>query len=296
MAPPPSSTTTSRPTPSRGACPSSPSLRRGRGSGGGRLRGHRSPWDGGRQARPGGEPAVLWPRADGAWSVPTPPSPAPTPPSPPPPSWRPSRGRGAHPRCRGPRGCRRRRRLAALTTDDWLLAHGVHLPTDHPLSGTILHNPRSNLNNGVGYADPRRFAEPGRPGHRRHRRRHARRVPAGVPAAPRVRRDRHPGDGVGLAGGGQGHRPRGRRRPGDLVVRPHRSLARRLHPGRATTPGRGGRRGRGRRRNRHPGRSPPRCGRRPPNRRPGSTPCCSAAEPGRPAGSSLRVTEGGERR
>ena len=51
-------------------------------------------------------------------------------------------------------------RLAALTTDDWLLAHGVHLPDDHPLRGTILHNPGSNLNNGVGYADPRRFADP----------------------------------------------------------------------------------------------------------------------------------------
>ncbi len=51
-------------------------------------------------------------------------------------------------------------RLAALTTDDWLLAHGVQLPNDHPLRGTILHNPGSNLNNGVGYADPRRFAGP----------------------------------------------------------------------------------------------------------------------------------------
>jgi cytosine/adenosine deaminase-related metal-dependent hydrolase len=51
-------------------------------------------------------------------------------------------------------------RLAALTTGDWLLAHAVHLPDDHPLLGTILHNPGSNLNNGVGYADPRRFANP----------------------------------------------------------------------------------------------------------------------------------------
>lgn len=51
-------------------------------------------------------------------------------------------------------------KLAGLTGDDWLLAHCVHLPTDHDLSGTILHNPRSNLNNAVGYADPARFSNP----------------------------------------------------------------------------------------------------------------------------------------
>ena len=51
-------------------------------------------------------------------------------------------------------------RLARHTTDRWLLAHGVHLPTDHGLAGTILHNPFSNLNNAVGYSDPRRFANP----------------------------------------------------------------------------------------------------------------------------------------
>ena len=51
-------------------------------------------------------------------------------------------------------------RLAGLTRDDWLLAHGVHLPDGHRLRGTILHNPRSNLNNAVGYADPRRFRQP----------------------------------------------------------------------------------------------------------------------------------------
>lgn len=51
-------------------------------------------------------------------------------------------------------------RLARLSDDSWLLAHGVHLPDDHGLSGTIAHNPRSNLNNGVGYARPGRFANP----------------------------------------------------------------------------------------------------------------------------------------
>ncbi len=49
-------------------------------------------------------------------------------------------------------------RLAGHSRPDWLLAHCVHLPSDHELEGTILHNPASNLNNAVGYADPRRFA------------------------------------------------------------------------------------------------------------------------------------------
>ena len=51
-------------------------------------------------------------------------------------------------------------RLAGLTADNWLLSHCVHLADDHGLKGTILHNPRSNLNNGVGYANPARFANP----------------------------------------------------------------------------------------------------------------------------------------
>jgi cytosine/adenosine deaminase-related metal-dependent hydrolase len=44
------------------------------------------------------------------------------------------------------------RRLEGLATDDWLLAHCVHL--DRPLRGTVAHNPRSNMNNAVGYARP----------------------------------------------------------------------------------------------------------------------------------------------
>ncbi|MCZ6461074.1 MAG: amidohydrolase family protein [Actinobacteria bacterium] len=51
-------------------------------------------------------------------------------------------------------------RLDGLTNDAWLLAHCVHLPTDHSLRGTILHNPMSNLNNQVGYANPARFVNP----------------------------------------------------------------------------------------------------------------------------------------
>ncbi len=51
-------------------------------------------------------------------------------------------------------------KLDGLTHDNWLLAHCVHLPTDHTLNGTILHNARSNLNNAVGYANPARFSNP----------------------------------------------------------------------------------------------------------------------------------------
>src|SRR5579862_7705924 len=54
-------------------------------------------------------------------------------------------------------------RLEGLARDDWLLAHGVHLP--HPPSpalgrATLAHCARSNMNNGVGYARPRSW--PGR--------------------------------------------------------------------------------------------------------------------------------------
>jgi len=47
------------------------------------------------------------------------------------------------------------RRWAPHARPDWLLAHAVHLPD--PLPGTVLHNPRSNLNNAVGYGRPARF-------------------------------------------------------------------------------------------------------------------------------------------
>jgi cytosine/adenosine deaminase-related metal-dependent hydrolase len=60
--------------------------------------------------------------------------------------------------CEGPEDLEAPARLGHLTTSDWLLAHCVHLATDHKLQGTILHNPASNLNNAVGYADPRRFS------------------------------------------------------------------------------------------------------------------------------------------
>lgn len=46
-------------------------------------------------------------------------------------------------------------RLAMLARDDWLLVHAVLL--DQTLAGTVVHNPRSNMNNSVGYARPARF-------------------------------------------------------------------------------------------------------------------------------------------
>ncbi|MFZ9156679.1 MAG: amidohydrolase family protein [Ilumatobacteraceae bacterium] len=44
------------------------------------------------------------------------------------------------------------RRLEGLARDDWFLVHCVHL--DRDLAGTVVHNPRSNMNNSVGYAKP----------------------------------------------------------------------------------------------------------------------------------------------
>jgi len=43
-------------------------------------------------------------------------------------------------------------RLESLARDDWWLVHCVYL--DRQLRGTIAHNPRSNMNNSVGYAAP----------------------------------------------------------------------------------------------------------------------------------------------
>ena len=54
-------------------------------------------------------------------------------------------------------------RLAPLAADDWLLVHGVHLPSPLPAAlgrATLAHNARSNMNNAVGYARPRTW--PGR--------------------------------------------------------------------------------------------------------------------------------------
>jgi cytosine/adenosine deaminase-related metal-dependent hydrolase len=50
--------------------------------------------------------------------------------------------------------------LARRAEPNWLLIHGVHLPDGVELAGTIVHNPRSNMNNAVGYARPARFSGP----------------------------------------------------------------------------------------------------------------------------------------
>lgn len=47
--------------------------------------------------------------------------------------------------------------LARRSKADWLLVHGVHLPDGLQFEGMMAHNPRSNMNNAVGYAEPRRF-------------------------------------------------------------------------------------------------------------------------------------------
>jgi cytosine/adenosine deaminase-related metal-dependent hydrolase len=49
-------------------------------------------------------------------------------------------------------------RLQGLARDDWLLVHCVHLHRDLP--GIIAHNPRSNMNNAVGYAHPTTRSNP----------------------------------------------------------------------------------------------------------------------------------------
>ena len=51
-------------------------------------------------------------------------------------------------------------RLRDLSQDNWLLVHGVHLDDNHGLNGYIVHNPRSNMNNSVGYAAPHRLGLP----------------------------------------------------------------------------------------------------------------------------------------
>lgn len=49
-------------------------------------------------------------------------------------------------------------RLERWAGPDWLLVHGVHRRGGLP--GRLAHNPRSNMNNGVGYAHPRTWPGP----------------------------------------------------------------------------------------------------------------------------------------
>jgi cytosine/adenosine deaminase-related metal-dependent hydrolase len=54
----------------------------------------------------------------------------------------------------GPSDAAAGERLESLAREDWLIVHCVGL--DRPLPGTIAHNPRSNMNNAVGYGRPAR--------------------------------------------------------------------------------------------------------------------------------------------
>lgn len=58
----------------------------------------------------------------------------------------------------GPEDATAGARLEGLAREDWLLVHCVGLDRDLP--GTIAHNPRSNMNNAVGYAAPARRPNP----------------------------------------------------------------------------------------------------------------------------------------
>ena len=58
----------------------------------------------------------------------------------------------------GPDDADAAKRIAHLATDRWLIIHGVHLR--EPLPGVLVHNPRSNMNNAVGYAHPQKSQMP----------------------------------------------------------------------------------------------------------------------------------------
>jgi hypothetical protein len=58
----------------------------------------------------------------------------------------------------GPVDAKAAARLKGFSKDNWLIVHGVHLEDDHGLKGILVHNPRSNMNNSVGYANPIRFS------------------------------------------------------------------------------------------------------------------------------------------
>ena len=134
------------------------------------------------------------------------------------PDWPPTSGSGVHihvaeapmrrrGRCAGSMGGRR---------PDWLLAHAAHL--DRPLQGTVVHNPRSNLNNAVGYGPPAALRTR-RARHRRHRRRHARGVPRRLRPPPGPRRDRLAGGHLEVPEAGRALVPERGRRPRDLELR-----------------------------------------------------------------------------
>ena len=119
-------------------------------------------------------------------------------------------------------------RLEALAQDDWLLVHCVGLDRDLP--GTIAHNPRSNMNNHVGYARPAARPNPvvlGTDG-----------IGADMLEEFRLAYVAHRADDVTASPDtawswlDEGYRffPAARRRPGHVDLRPRRlAVARRVH-------------------------------------------------------------------
>ena len=183
------------------------------------------------------------------------------------------RCRRAHPRRRGPR--RRDRRRAARSR--WPPTTGCSCTactSTATCPGTIAHNPRSNMNNAVGYARPAAPPEPGRARHRRHRRRHARGVPPRLRRPPGRRRLGLARHGVELARARATRSCPRRATTGDVELRPRRlAVARGVHPrgaGARRDPCR--RRGAAARRRARPASTSTRSGPRPPSRPPASSP------------------------
>ncbi len=180
---PRSSTTTNRPTPSRGrsrviaaAC-AEVGVRVGCAYGvTDRTRRLRVPAGHDRRcAQSLGENGGSCRRVAAAWSGSTPRSPAVRTPSRRRPTWPSSSGSAStstSPRAR--RIAAAPARLARHATDDWLLAHGVHLPDDHGLRRDDRAQPPLEPQQRRRLRPPGAVRQPGRARHRRHRRRHDR--------------------------------------------------------------------------------------------------------------------------
>ena len=141
------------------------------------------------------------------------------------------RHRRPHPRERGP-GRPRGRGPPGVAGPRRLAGGPRRSPRPRPAGGDrpqppLQHEQRGRLRPARGPA------QPGGARHRRDRRGHARRVPGGLRAPSRGRRDRHPRDGLGLAGDRLAAVPGGPRRHGGVVVRPHGRLVAGVHHRRA---------------------------------------------------------------
>ena len=197
-------------------------LRRGRRAGGVRLRRHRPP-------RPRRRHGGAWPRTSGscapaaaAWSACTPPSRAPTTRSTPPPTSPRDLGVGVHIHvAEGPVDRDAGARLAAPDAAR-LAARPLRPPRPTTCPGTIVHNPRSNMNNAVGYARPARFPTRSRSAPTASAPTCSRSSASPSPASARTTCTATPDDGVAWLETGCALVPEARRRPGDVDLRPRR--------------------------------------------------------------------------